>query len=644
MSNTIAQRVFDFLKNYPPFSLVEPEVLKRVSNRVIVHYVEPKQIIFRQGEEPERFIYVVREGAVQLLRTEEEDRILIDECDEGDVFGIRPLLAQQPYALTAMAVEETLIYAINIEGFEEVLNENPKVSFYLATNFAAGVRNQYSSENKGRIFLDRDMLIDSNFKLVEVQSMETSRAPVTCSPDTKVRSAALTMTDNEVGSIVVVNEMDHPIGILTDRDLRKNIATGKYPLDTKVSAFMSKPVVCISPDMTMADVQISMVRHRIHHLCVTETGKPDSPVQGVISEHDLLVIQGNNPAILLKEIRKCKRPSDLKQIREKAETLLRKYLHQEVAISFISTIMSEINDAIIRRAIRLSEKQMLEEELGEAPVKYCWLGLGSEGREEQLLRTDQDNALVYEDVAEEKADEVKKWFLDFSRRVTRILNQVGFEFCPGDMMASNPAWCLSISEWKEQFSRWILNPNQNSILYSTIFFDFRGIQGDMQMTEMLSAHILHSVSRQTIFLNFLAKHALDNPPPLSFFRNFVVEKSGEHKNEFDIKKRAMMPLTDAARVLVLEAGVSGINNTFKRFEKMAELEPQNADIYTSAADAYEILMRYRALQGLKSGDSGRYFKPGELNKMQRLQLRNCFQPISQLQSLLNLRFQLSVLR
>lgn len=644
MSNVISKRVYDFLKDFPPFNLVEKEVLDKVAEQVIVHYIEPNQIIFKQGEEPEQFIYIVREGAIQLLRSEEEERVLIDECGEGDVFGIRPLLARQSYALTAMAVEESLIYAINIKGFDKILNENPKVSFYLATNFAAGVRNQFSTEDKGRIFLDRDKLVDANFRLVEVQSMETSRAPVTCSPETTVRNAALRMTDNSVGSIIIVNEENHPVGIITDRDLRKNIATGKYSRSVTVSTFMSQPVVCVSPDVTMADVQISMVRHRIHHLCVTQSGKPDTPVVGVISEHDLLVIQGNNPAILLKEIRKSKNAAELKQLREKAETLLKKYLYQEVSIAFISTVMSEVNDSIIIKSIEMGEAEMATEGYGKPQVAYCWLGLGSEGREEQLLRTDQDNALVYKDVPEEKVEETKAFFLKLAAKVTRILNQVGFDYCPGEMMASNPAWCLSMGEWKEQFTRWILSPSQKSILYSTIFFDFRGIYGDTTMPQELSDHIHAEVKKQTIFLNFLAKHALDNPPPISFFRNFVVERSGEHKDEFDIKKRAMMPLTDAARVLVLEAGVSGVNNTFRRFEKMAELEPQNAEIYEAAADAYEILMRYRALQGLQNKDSGRYFRPEELSKMQRLQLRNSFKPINDLQSLLNLRFQLSILR
>jgi CBS domain-containing protein len=473
MSNVISKRVYDFLKDFPPFNLVEKEVLEQVAERVIVRYIEPKQIIFKQGEEPEPFIYIVREGAIQLLRSEEEERILIDECDEGDVFGIRPLLARQPYALTAMAVEESLVYAINIEGFEKVLNENPKVSFYLATNFAAGVRNRFSKEDKGRIFLDRDKLVDANFRLVEVQSMETSRAPVTCSPETTVRNAAMRMTENGVGSIIIVNEENHPIGIITDRDLRKNIATGKYSRNVAVSTFMSTPVICVAPDVTMADVQITMVRNRIHHLCVTQTGTPNAPVVGVISEHDLLVIQGNNPAILLKEIRKSRNPAGLKQLREKAETLLKKYLYQEVAISFISTVMSEVNDAIIIRSVEMAEQEMEQEGLGQPPVAYCWLGLGSEGREEQLLRTDQDNALVYRDVPEEQAEAAKAFFLKMAAKVTRILNQVGFEYCPGEMMASNPAWCLPLSGWQEQFSRWILNPTQKSILYSHHLFRFQ---------------------------------------------------------------------------------------------------------------------------------------------------------------------------
>ncbi|MCB0618333.1 MAG: CBS domain-containing protein [Saprospiraceae bacterium] len=644
MENTIHVRVYDFLKNYPPFNMLAPEVLQRVSAKVEVRYYEPRQTIFRQGELPGRHIFVVREGAVQLLRSEEEERILYDECDEGDVFGIRPLLAEQEYLLTAVAVEETLLYAVNIEGWKEILDENPRVSLYLATNFAAGMRNRFSAENKGRIFLDRERLIDANFRLVEIQSIENSKEPVVCPLDTPIQQAATIMSDQEVGSIIVVNDRRFPIGIVTDRDLRRQVVTGQFGLQEPVDRIMSSPVITISPEITVADVQILMVKHQIHHICITEDGTAASPVIGVISEHDLLVIQGNNPAILVREIKKSRTPADLRRIRERAETLMRKYLYQEVAISFISTVMTEINDAIMIRAIEMSLAAMDEEGALPPEAPFCFIALGSQGRGEQLLRTDQDNALIFDDVPEEEYAGVKDYYLRLSVHITAILNQIGYDYCPGDMMASNPKWCKSLQEWKEQFGEWIYQPNPAAITYCTIFFDYRPVYGDRELPRQLTDHIFQSIEEQNIFLGFLAKNALQNPPPLSFFRNFVVESSGEHKDEFDIKKRAMMPLADAARTLILEARVPSINNTFRRFEKLAELEPQNRELFEQAAEAYEILIRYRAMQGLKNNDSGRFFNPSELSKMERLHLRNSFRPISELQSLLTLRFQLNFIR
>ncbi len=218
------------------------------------------------------------------------------------------------------------------------------------------------------------------------------------------------------------------------------------------------------------------------------------------------------------------------------------------------------------------------------------------------------------------------------------MNECGFEYCPAEMMASNPRGCLSLSEWEKKFDNWIYRPGKEEIMFTTIFFDYRAVYGKEELSKQLTDSIYKSISNQDIFLGFLAKNALQNPAPLSFFRNFMVERSGEHKDEFDIKARAMMPLTDAARLLILEARQYGINNTFQRFDHMAKLEPQNAELYEQAADAYEILMRFRALQGLQNKDSGRFFRPDELNKMQRMMLRNCFKPIKDLQDLIEIRF------
>ena len=556
---------------------------------------------------------------------------------------LRPLLAEQAYALTAIAEEETLLYGIKVDVLQPILESRPKVAWYLAQSFAVGARPKLEEETKGRIFFQREMPEDETHKLVEIQSVDHSKAPVTCTPDVSVQKAAQIMAASRVGSIIIVDEDNHPQGIITDRDLRNKIVTGTFPMETEVAKIMSQPVKTIPPHRTVADVQIAMMKYGIHHLVLTENGRIDSPVVGVISEHDLLVIQGNNPAIFIREISRSKDVAALKAIRERSEVLLKKYLLQEVSIGFICSMISEINDALIRQVIRLSEAEMAAEKKLERPVKWCWLSLGSGGREEQLLRTDQDNALIFEDVPEEDYDTVRQYFLALATKITDMLNECGFEYCPGEMMASNPKWCMSLKGWKSQFSEWIFEPTVKNIMFCNIFFDYRPIYGDTMLTDALTQHIFSAIEDQTVFLPLLAQDAIKSAPPLTFFRNFVVEKSGEHKDEFDIKGRAMMPLADAARVLILDKKALGINNTFRRFDYLAEIDPNNRALFEQAADAYEILVRYRALQGLRNQDSGRYFNPSELTKMERLNLRNSFRPIRQLQDLMKIRFRLNLM-
>jgi CBS domain-containing protein len=643
MSNIIPTRIYGFLKDYLPFSLLTKEELLGLSENVVVKYVKPQEAVFRQGDETRPFIYIVCEGAIHLVREEDGQAVLIDECDEGDVFGLRPLLTGESYALSAVAEEESLLYALKIEGIEPFLEQYPKIGSYFAQSFAAGMRNPGSRKPRGRFFLDQTGLVDGGFRLVEIQSIEHSKTPVTCSPDTVIRQAALTMREQRVGSIIVVNAEMHPIGILTDRDLRNKVVTGDFRLDTPVSEIMSSPVVTIDPQLTVADVQIAMMKHGIHHLCLTEDGSPNSRVVGILSEHDLLVIQGNNPAIFIREIRRCKTGEALRQVREKAEVLLHKYMLQEVSIQFICNMMSEINNALIVRVIELCEAALQQSEAPVPEVRWAWLALGSEGREEQLLRTDQDNALVFEDVPEDALAQTKAYFLKLAEHVTDMLFQCGFDYCPGDMMARNPDWCMPLSGWKKQFSKWIYEPTEKNIMMCNIFFDFRPVYGEPALAEALARHIFEHIEKDSLFLSLLSKDALKQRPPLTFFRNFVVEKSGEHKDEFDIKGKAMMPLADAARVLILEARQKGVNNTFHRFDHLAKLEPRNKELFEQAADAYETLVRYRALQGLRNKDSGRYFNPSELTKMERLNLRNAFQPIGELQDLLKVRFRLSLI-
>jgi len=641
MSNVIPSRIILFLKQFPPFNLLDDEDLKLLAEQTVVCFHRPGEYVFKQGETPKDCIYVVHEGAVHLVSNEEGEELLVESCDEGDLFGLRPLLAEQEYKLSAKVAEESLLYAIKVKGLKELLVERPKLSLYLAQSFAAGIQARVEAIS-GAKNPDPSSIIEESEQLIGVYKLEPKKRPVTCLPENTIMDASKIMRQQNVGSIIIVNGQQFPVGIVTDKDLRNKVATGDFDLQRSIQDIMSAPVITYPPGVTIAEVQMAMVKNRIHHLVLTEDGTTESPIKGVVSEHDLMVHQGNNPAILVRRIHRSTSADELRDIRAKAEELLMKYLEQEVAIDFIADVMSEINDGIIRRCVQLSEYEMQGEGLTKPNVSYCWLSPGSEGRQEQLLRTDQDNALVFTDVSEEEEPAVKAYFLKLAEKATDLLNQVGFEYCPADMMARNPSWCLSLSDWKKQFSSWIHTPTEKNVMFLTIFLDFRAVYGDASLSEALAEHIFENIDDRTQFLSFLAKNALENPPPLTFFRNFMAEKSGEHKNAFDIKARAMMPLADAARVLILSQRKPRINNTFRRFEFMIEAEPANAELFQQAADAYELFMRYRAMQGLKNKDSGRYFDPAQLTKMQRLSLRNGFEPIRELQFILKRRYRLDL--
>ncbi|PRY13116.1 CBS domain-containing protein [Pontibacter ummariensis] len=637
-ANATQERVLGFLKQYPPFNLIPEEELRQLAEQVRVQVLEPEQVLFRQGDTPHSQFYVVRQGSVRLEQGPEHAQRLVDICDEGDVFGARALIAKKDYSSTATAAEETLVYGVPVALFDPILHQSPEVALYFAAGFAAGAPRQQGSMQETKEARRLHHHSTQPLHLEDILPLPTHHNQVTCAAHTSIRLAAQIMSDKNSSFMLVVDEQEHPVGILTDSDLRKRVVAGHLSVDDAVTEVMSAPVVTIAPNPRLAEALLLMMRHRVKHLCVTTDGSGKTPVEGVLTEHHLLLAQGNNPAVIVQEIRQTPNVENLPSIRNRAEELLQKYLEQDVSIAFVANVMTEINDALVVRALQHAEKV-----LGEPPLRYCWLSIGSEGREEQLLRTDQDNALVFEDTHTGKEQEAQAYFVELARLVNEVLAKCGFEKCPANMMAGNPRWCQPLQVWKGYFHDWILEPTEEALLNASIFFDYRPVYGEFSLAEQLTAYIYRYIQQEHIFLPYLAKHALQSPPPLSFFRNFVVERGGEHKDRFDIKLRAMAPLVDAARVLALENRMTGENNTFKRFAKLATLEPQNASLYKEAALAYEIMMRHRALSGLQNHDSGRYINPAQLSKLERQTLRNTFRPISDVQELLQVRFQLNYL-
>jgi CBS domain-containing protein len=638
MKNTISERVFDFLKNYPPFNLLTAKKIAEIASEVKIIYLEKGKILFNQNDTNHEHFYIVRNGGISMYKNSENDKSLIDICDAGDIFGLRPLISKENYLLDAIANEESIVYGIPIAIFEAVSEKSLKINKYLLTSFASTSFDPYTSEQNNNIFTDyiaKDNLSDSN-----LQSINYTKRPLKCTIKSTIKEAAIKMSAQKIGCIVVVDDECVPIGIITNSDIKNKIATGLFSIDTSVKEIMSFPVITQSKNLTVLDAQLQMIKHRVGHVCITADGTGNSKLIGILTNHDVLASLGNNPTVILKEIKRAKRTREIREIRSKANLLLKSYLEQNIPLSHISKIISEVNDSVTIRVIELSLKKMET----PPPVKFTWLALGSQGRKEQLLYTDQDNALIFEDVEQEKYQETKEYFLKLAGHITKSLHKIGYEYCPAEMMASNPEWCLSLSEWKNQFNDWIMNIDEKAILLSSIFFDFNAIYGDTIMPKELTKSIFESLNNKNLLCTFLAKEAVASPSPLGFFKQFLVENNGDHKDFFNIKKRALMPLINAARLLVLSNNISEINNTAQRFERLAEIEPQNKELYQSCSYAFKAVLKFKTKQGILHNNSGRIIQLESLTKEEKLKLKRCFKPIREIQEVLSVRYNLANLR
>ena len=635
-ANTITKRVEEFLRQFPPFDLGTSEELHSVSEKVVIQYLEAGEIVFEQDAIPNPFFYVVRQGSVKIFHSDETET-LVDICDEGDIFGVRPLLANEPYLASAQAQEECLLYAIPVEIGRQILENNPKVSLFFAMGYASGkpmqrfhLSSSQNSEAKNAIQAE-----DSLPLLSETVLVSNKKDVLTCGIEATIQEAAVKMKNRNVGSILVADLNNKPLGIVTDKDLRAKVATGEIQISAPISEIMNSPVFCVKTGVSVAECMIEMVSKHVHHLCITEDGTISKPINGIVSDHDLLLEQGFNPAIIIKEMRKTKALPLLLNLRKKADDLLTKYLEQAVSMHFIRKMMAEINNTLLNRVIDLNIA-----ELGQPPCTFAWLALGSQGREEQLLRTDQDHALVFEDApSDEENAHRKAYFLNLAKHVAKELERFGFEQDVADIGANREKWCQPLSGWKKYFTEWIRKPDEVNILLSTIFFDFRPAYGNEALAQQMAQHLYKEIEKTQIFLPLLAKNALANPAPLSFFRNFVVESSGVHEDKFDLKLRAMLPMVDAARVLTLNHQLTEVNNTSERFGQLAEVEPKNKELMIEAAEGYATLMNIRARFGFAQQDDGRFIRPEALNKMERQTLRNIFRTINDIQKILQVRFQ-----
>jgi CBS domain-containing protein len=400
---------------------------------------------------------------------------------------------------------------------------------------------------------------------------------------------------------------------------------------------MSFPIIKVDAKEHCVEAIVRMLKYNIHHLLVIKNGQ----VWGIITNHDIMMLQGFSPVTIVRDLEMQQSIEGIIHTSKQITNLVGNLLSQGAKASNITRIITEINDRMVRKVIQFAER-----EFGPPPVPYCWIALGSEGRKEQTFKTDQDNALIYADPMAEQEDSVRKYFLEFTNYVKESLLKCGFPSCPGDIMASNPKWCQPLKVWKKYFSQWIFTPKGESINLSNIFFDFRGIYGDFSLEESLRDYLLNIVKDQRVFLGYLANLAVKNKPPLGFFKTFVVEKSGEHKDKLNLKIKGIAPLVDIIRLFSLEKGVRE-TSTLERIESLKIKHGVVKDYADEIVYAFEFLMLLRmkhqydqVIQGMMPDN---FINPEKLSNLEKKLLKDTFQLISKLQDILIERYKLMII-
>lgn len=634
--NTVAERIADFLKEYPPFNNLTFTELSEIALNIRVMYLEKNQSLFQVNDILHDCFYVVASGAINLSVISDAEETLLHKCQQGDIFGLRPFFAKNNYMMTSKAREESIVYAIPIAIFRPFVSNNSFVLNFLLESFATTSRFSADTDKfGGTIISDNVFFPDQQSEIQYFQSLTYNTSPLTTTSKTVIKEIAQLMTEEVVNNVLIC-ENNLPIGIVTDQDMRSKVATGRYLITDTVDKIMDSPVIPVVESISLAEAQLLMLKHNVTHLCVTLDGTTQSVVKGIISEHDLIIAQASNPGVMIKEIKRALTYKELKQIRERLTDLVQNALHKNIPLYHVSNIASEINLAIIKRSVELSILDM-----GSPPARFTWFSIGSQGRKEQLLYTDQDSMLVFEDVPAEQYRDVKDYFIKLAKKTTATLEKVGFPACPQNHMASNLQWCKSLSDWIKQFNSWMNTPGENSNDMSSIFFDYELVFGDDKLEESIGNVVLQNAKNNTLFFDFLGNHVLRNNTPLTFFKKFILEEDAVNKNKFDIKSRALMPLIDGARLFALFYNMKGINNTYLRYKQLAIIDPNNQEIYLNCADAFITLSKFRTNDGLRNDDSGQYIAISELSKLDKDKIKAALMPMKDLEELIKGKFKLT---
>lgn len=589
--------VRDFLARHPPFDGLPPAVLDGLPRELSVEYARRGSTLGPGGG-----VRVLRSGAVDV---HDADGTLFDRCGEGDCVGPLGRRRSGEPSLQATAIEDSLLLHVPEPALRRLCRDHPPVARFFDARREASLRHALVPLHQS---------VSGSPVLRTPLSTLTRRDPVSVATAVTVREAAEVMASAAV-SCVLVMDGERLAGIVTDRDLRNRVLAAGLDPAAPVTTVMTPHPVTASRDSLAFEALLDMVARNIHHLPVTHDGRPI----GVVTATDLMRLERADPVHLVRDISKQADVDGVAATGAQLPAVVQSLVAQDASAEEIGRVATAVGDALERQLLLLAE-----EELGPPPVPYCWVALGSRARLEQALAADQDHALILDDSVTPAQEE---YFSSLARRVSEGLERCGYPPCRGDVMATNRRWRTTVAGWERHFAAWLGEPTPEAVLRAGIFFDMRPVHGERSLFSAVMEPVLRAVPSAGLFLAHLARQAVSHETPLGFFRSFVLEKHGGHRDTVDIKQGGTGAVVELARVYALFLGSAAVH-TQQRLAAAASAGALGQDRAADLRDAFEFVgyvrLRHQATQVREGRPVDNHVSPASLSSFEKRHLRDAF--------------------
>jgi CBS domain-containing protein len=611
----LKEEVIDFLETVLPFDRLSRQTLGEMVDDITMEYYPKGEKILQQDGPPSEFLGVIKKGGVKVFQiSENNEEVVVDLRGEGEHFGILSLLSGDRARNNVVTIEDTICYQVPKKTVLEILKNNPEINEYFLKSFFVNLLDKTYEESRKAYTggTTGEQLLFST-KIKEIVRTE----PKTITPDITIQQAAVAMAVNKISSLVVVNTAGIALGMVTDRDFREKVVAVGRDVTQPVEVIMNTPVISIDSEDNCFEALLRMIRHRIHHILVLENGK----LKGMLTNHDFMLLQGSSPTILVKEIGQIKTIEELQDTASKFYKAVSSLLRYGARPHNITGLITELMEKIINTVI-----DIFEQEKGSSPVPYSLFFFGSGGRHELTLSFRVKMGIVYQDSSSpEQQQQSDAYFKLLSETLNNSMLTCHL---------TNQEQCLkkeniqSASVWQEQFRKWGTRAGTGR---DSGFFDMRAIRGEHERIDSLRQYLVNRSQQFRGLMEALAAATLQVKPPLGFFKDFVVEKSGEHKNELDLYKKGIKPLVDCARIYGLEKRVMRRSTLGRLHELNSRHGFKVAEDMAQAFGYLNALLIHNQLRQAEDGIlPDNFMNPDVLTNLERKTLKESFQMAARL--------------